>query len=398
MIASSPDWPPLCSCGEQISSKTQNKGRLKVQAGTPRPGWRRLKAKKTRWRAVSAMEISFLFYKFPWRHKTSPEVDIMVMERAFNEFEELNKIAEFQDQEIDDTHCGDKEATNEDGDVSKMIDQGSAIVTDQALPGRDIPSNKDIAEGPLSYLEECDIFEGEDDYEELESYFSHIANLSVLPPGARLRRKHKWRREKAHKAVKTKYCRSENITNRPHGRKLFINQRIHKQMFRDTSRALHFLPKPPARNSCSRPIGKESQAYQPIAKPVHYPRAPRPPAHALNANNADRGLPVDLVRVLVNLQHREVTPEDYEILLQLDDSVGPRTVDLDLLERFRTDHVTAGDAEILQACAVCLEAYSVGQLRKFLPCGHNFHGGCIDTWLTNASLNCPLDGLPVDTL
>ena len=37
-------------------------------------------------------------------------------------------------------------------------------------------------------------------------------------------------------------------------------------------------------------------------------------------------------------------------------------------------------------CPVCLDGYSAGQTVARMPCGHRFHGGCIDTWCQDAFL------------
>lgn len=50
---------------------------------------------------------------------------------------------------------------------------------------------------------------------------------------------------------------------------------------------------------------------------------------------------------------------------------------------------TAELPENERTCAVCLEEYERGDVRKMLPCWHGFHASCIDRWLgENAS--CPV--------
>lgn len=98
---------------------------------------------------------------------------------------------------------------------------------------------------------------------------------------------------------------------------------------------------------------------------------------------------------MISIQHREITPEDYEYLSRLDELIKKKTVSENILKSLKWDTVcenTVGQ----DVCGICLDAYEIGQIRKHLPCGHKFHGDCIDQWLSNQSTDCPLDKTPVD--
>ncbi|CAN0918711.1 RING-H2 finger protein ATL11 [Linum grandiflorum] len=42
-------------------------------------------------------------------------------------------------------------------------------------------------------------------------------------------------------------------------------------------------------------------------------------------------------------------------------------------------------------CSICLGEYQKGECLRLLPkCGHVFHKGCIDLWLSSRSCNCPI--------
>ena len=103
----------------------------------------------------------------------------------------------------------------------------------------------------------------------------------------------------------------------------------------------------------------------------------------------------ELSRLLVELQHRDLTPEDYETLLRLDEQVTPKTVPESALASFETLTLQSSSNLVGELCSICMEVYSVAQSVKTLPCHHTFHCSCIDTWLSSASLNCPLDGIAV---
>ncbi len=102
----------------------------------------------------------------------------------------------------------------------------------------------------------------------------------------------------------------------------------------------------------------------------------------------------DAVLHLIDIQHRELTPEDYELLLRLDDDIAPKTVPTSILRSIQV--VTVDVAAVVgELCSICMELYQASQKVKTLPCRHTFHADCIDCWLTSSSHNCPLDGLAV---
>ncbi|CAN0841379.1 RING-H2 finger protein ATL8, partial [Linum grandiflorum] len=42
-------------------------------------------------------------------------------------------------------------------------------------------------------------------------------------------------------------------------------------------------------------------------------------------------------------------------------------------------------------CSICLSEYQNGDSLRLLPnCGHVFHKGCIDLWLSTRSSSCPI--------
>ena len=97
---------------------------------------------------------------------------------------------------------------------------------------------------------------------------------------------------------------------------------------------------------------------------------------------------------IVDMQHRDITPEDYELLLQLDDDVAPKTVSQELLSKLETA-VPSAFGLTGELCSICMEQFKPEDLLKKLLCGHCFHSPCVDQWLTYSSCACPLDGLSV---
>ncbi len=102
----------------------------------------------------------------------------------------------------------------------------------------------------------------------------------------------------------------------------------------------------------------------------------------------------DLAQLLIDIQHRDISPEDYELLLRLDDTIAPKTIPRPVLCSIHV--VTVDIAGIVgDLCSICMELYQTSHKVKTLPCSHTFHADCIDLWLTNSSHKCPLDGLAV---
>ncbi|KAL3872456.1 hypothetical protein ACJMK2_040382 [Sinanodonta woodiana] len=200
------------------------------------------------------------------------------------------------------------------------------------------------------------------------------------------------KKRKASKQVKNKYCVS--VKNNMGRKKLFIHHRIYKRIELEV-RLYTYLPCPREVKSSvikDNEINK-TRLRDKVSHAGNSVHGQQSLAYAIDVNNRAADIPADLVSVLIGMQHRELTPEDYETLLLLDESVAPKTISKTTLSQFRTD--TVKEELIVDLCVVCMEAYRIGQERKFLPCGHVFHCSCIDMWLQNSSLNCPVDGLPV---
>jgi hypothetical protein len=108
------------------------------------------------------------------------------------------------------------------------------------------------------------------------------------------------------------------------------------------------------------------------------------------------------LQFLISLQHREITPEDYEELSRLDELVKKQTLSEHIINKLKSDLITNEIASNLKdnnlVCGICLENYIVDQLRRELPCGHRFHANCIDHWLRTQSTNCPIDKISVEVL
>lgn len=254
-----------------------------------------------------------------------------------------------------------------------------------------LSSEKD-AEGIFNKIErECDelesLTENFEKLQDMEGCLSGNMKLEIRPDRDR-------KVEKAHNQVKTKYCK--NVTNNQGRKRLYIHHRIYKLMRMEITISLNYMP---SRKRERFTLSREEVKNAFTSKKVKEPNvAPRPPpqnlAYALDNHNASMDLDSAMVNVLIGLQHRDLTPEDYELLLRLDEQVAPKTVSSNTIRNFKTETIDLTIAGEL--CTICMEVYEVGQTRKFLPCTHHFHSDCIEMWLTNSSVNCPIDNLPVE--
>lgn len=95
-------------------------------------------------------------------------------------------------------------------------------------------------------------------------------------------------------------------------------------------------------------------------------------------------------RQLIDLMTRDLTPEDYEMLMLLDERVEKKTCSTDLIEKLP---VVTGAKLRGEVCGVCLVELEEDEEVKMIPtCGHLYHDVCIRHWLTTCKSTCPLDG------
>lgn len=101
--------------------------------------------------------------------------------------------------------------------------------------------------------------------------------------------------------------------------------------------------------------------------------------------------------VIDQLQNRDITDEDYEMLLQLDrpldehEGVAGHLLSSMPIEIVREHHSLLSQSK---NCGICLHGYQPFQCVRKLRCQHVFHRDCIDNWLSNHS-TCPVDGTSV---
>jgi hypothetical protein len=95
-----------------------------------------------------------------------------------------------------------------------------------------------------------------------------------------------------------------------------------------------------------------------------------------------------------DLLSRDITPEDYELLLRLDATVAKPVVSKESIEGLPpvpAEDFAGGE------CTVCMMPFDADDKVVELPCRHRFHRGCITKWLHECRRTCPncgSDALP----
>ena len=114
--------------------------------------------------------------------------------------------------------------------------------------------------------------------------------------------------------------------------------------------------------------------------------AAKPKAAASSSSQGARqacGLTQAEMRALMT---RELTPEDYELLLRLDESVKKKNV-MSEKDAAALLESTLEGADV--QCSVCLCDVESGESTVLLACGHHFHPQCIRSWLVKKD-TCPM--------
>ena len=106
-------------------------------------------------------------------------------------------------------------------------------------------------------------------------------------------------------------------------------------------------------------------------------------ASAGHSTETPGGLSAAQIRAI---QSRELTPEDYDLLLRLDEAVAKRNL-------LRPEDAEAlihrlVDAEDEATCTICCCDLERGETVVILPCGHSFHSDCGTRWLTQCADGC----------
>ncbi len=95
--------------------------------------------------------------------------------------------------------------------------------------------------------------------------------------------------------------------------------------------------------------------------------------------------------LMQELQGRELTPEDYDLLLRLDEALPKRNVltKSEVAKALAQRQSNDGDEQ----CSICFTDFDAGEMVAVLSCDHVYHPTCVQSWLTSGRNTCPLCGV-----
>jgi len=143
---------------------------------------------------------------------------------------------------------------------------------------------------------------------------------------------------------------------------------------------------------------------RPVTTPSPYTRSSRPIHSHTELRKEDQDLALAIqasltvnptvaggltYQQIMELATRELNPNDYELLLLLDESVAKKTTSASKVDAL--PRIKAVDGHLTSKCTICQSDYELEELLIQLPCAHLFHDACLTRWLTTQSTKCPLD-------
>ncbi len=135
------------------------------------------------------------------------------------------------------------------------------------------------------------------------------------------------------------------------------------------------------------------------------------PSYYHSNSSAPSSRATTVQELLFQLQYRDATPEDYELLMELHERDNARA-------KMAADEVAQLGGEIVfqdaaatarghsgeehqdgakgTSCVVCMCDLETGDLARQLACGHIFHKQCVDGWLQEGHKSCPVCRISIE--
>lgn len=185
--------------------------------------------------------------------------------------------------------------------------------------------------------------------------------------------------------------RENNMSENSVKQKANVEESLVKRHLKRTGLEMYYRRIAPAGQAHTTPLHPPTRQHKSRG---HHHRPPVQEHPSVKQYELHKGSIPPEMQYLSLIADRDITPEDYDLLLALDQSLAPKTISEEKLNTIET--VTVEALGVMgELCSICMEQYRVSELAKQLPCQHHFHASCIDHWLSTSSQNCPLDSLAV---
>ena len=103
--------------------------------------------------------------------------------------------------------------------------------------------------------------------------------------------------------------------------------------------------------------------------------------------------PESLIHINNNMDYvlliNHILNENLFLRRDLNRSIQQNYITKQELENFPTKTITCHN-QCLQKCSICINQYQKNDVLRQLKCKHEFHIKCIDNWLLNHSVTCPI--------
>ncbi|CAF0783084.1 unnamed protein product [Didymodactylos carnosus] len=240
------------------------------------------------------------------------------------------------------------EKQEETSDISNTTIEVDALIidNDEYFQQFDCPSDSDDSFSEYNYLDQYNLTSKQHDI--IEQYELEADSC------CRLKSKRSHKKMKAKRQIKTKHAKTIKINS--HGQHLYVNHRLHKMHQLDPpslncmpSPQSSFSPLPSKINSFTAPsfrlcrVPKQSicSFTTTITNIVHNQDIPyQLHDYTIDATNIPQDIQDEqMVSFLLDMQNRELSPEDYEMLCRLDERVERKTVNSSVLDTLKTVYI-----------------------------------------------------------
>ncbi|KAF2076479.1 hypothetical protein CYY_002219 [Polysphondylium violaceum] len=377
---------------------------------------------------TTCVALDDLYFQFPKNNTTTPKLTSKQLKAESNNLKKKKKVENLNNKMLDDLNNNNKDINNNNNNNNikrkEILENvffvnknniSFSTVEDNTTTGEEI--EKETQQQEIEIEQDPEIEEEEEEFLEPNIEDQEISNspgavdlddeqdelvLEQILLNKYLAYQHLDNGEEIEKELMNKklnlYKRSSNEDKKERIRRFYVSAR---QQNRDSNKSywkcFHIT-----RQADHRPqhIKQQQYSYKPVFSNNDSYEQQLQKALKLSATDYDkerdrRNMPLTQSQIN-DILNRELTPEDYELLLLLDASVAPKTVSVSKINSLPTVKFDDKLKERFPSCMICLNHFEDKETVTQLPCDHIFHVNCISNWLSMSSYKCPIDSLSIE--